>query len=489
MHLKRPTLALTALFGVLIALLAIRTATFSSRQLQPQPVPMLQLDQKAVVARLSEAIQIQTVSLDSEGHSNGDRFQKFHGFLAKSFPRVHAQLTRETINGSSLLYTWQGKNEKLRPILLMAHMDVVPVDPATQASWTHGPFSGEVADGYVWGRGAMDDKASILGILEAVEYLLRSGFTPKRTIYLAFGHDEEIGGRDGAARIAEHLRARNVKLDLVLDEGMNILDGIIANVAAPVALVGIAEKGYLSLRLTVETLGGHSSIPPAETAIGLMSRALQRIIAAPFPTRFNGPTRQMFRYLGPEMVWSKKLALANLWLFEPFLRRELAASPLTNALIRTTVAPTIFNAGIKDNVLPAHATAVINLRLMPGDTLASAIGHVRAAIADARIKVTPIGVQMKPSTVSDTDIPSFRLLQRTIGEIAPRTLVAPALLVAATDSRHYRSLTPNIFRFSPITLGPEDTKRYHGVDERISVQDYERLVRFYAQLMINSDGL
>jgi carboxypeptidase PM20D1 len=486
MPLKRLTLALTVLPGVLVALLVIRTATFSSRQLPPRPARTLQLDQKAIITRLSEAIQIQTVSLDSERQSNDDRFQKFHAFLAKSFPRVHAQLVRETIHGSSLLYTWQGKEEKLKPILLMAHMDVVPVDPATQASWTHGPFSGEVADGYIWGRGTMDDKASVLGILEAVEYLLRSGFTPKRTFYLAFGHDEEIGGRDGAAGIAEHLRARNVKLAFVLDEGMNIFDGLIAGVAAPVALVGIAEKGYLSLRLTVETPGGHSSIPPAETAIGLMSRALERIAAAPFPTRLNGPTQQMLQFLGPEMAWDKKLALANLWLFDPFVRRELAASPLTNALIRTTIAPTIFNAGVKDNVLPSRAIAVVNLRLTPGETLASATRHVRDAISDPRVHIAPLGTQVDPSAVSDITSQGFRSLQQTIGEIAPRALVAPALLVAATDSRHYRSLTSNIFRFLPITLGPKDTQRYHGVDERISIQDYERLVRFYARLIENS---
>jgi carboxypeptidase PM20D1 len=189
------------------------------------------------------------------------------------------------------------------------------------------------------------------------------------------------------------------------------------------------------------------------------------------------------------MAWSKRLALANLWLFDPFVRKQLAASPLTNAVIRTTIAPTIFNAGIKDNVLPTGAAAVINLRLLPGDTIASAIEHVRDTINDARIKVAPLAVQMEPSAISDISGPSFGLIHRTIREIEPQALVAPALLVAATDSRHYQALTRNIFRFLPITLGPEDTKRYHGIDERISVRDYERLVRFYTRLIQNSEQL
>jgi carboxypeptidase PM20D1 len=368
----------------------------------------------------------------------------------------------------------------------MAHMDVVPVDPATEKSWTHGPFSGQVTDGYIWGRGTMDDKASVLGILEAAEQLLAEGFKPQRTVFLAFGHDEEIGGNNGAAKIAEDLRRRGVELEFVLDEGMNILNRIVPGISSPVALIGIAEKGYLSLRLSVERPGGHSSIPPADTAIGMVSRALQRLETKPFPSRLSGPTLEMFEYLGPEMPWANKLALANLWLLDPLVRKQLTKSPLTNAAIRTTLAPTLFNAGVKENVLPSTAAAVVNLRLLPGDSIASAVARVQRVIDEPRIKITPLAVQMEASPISDIGSPSFTLIQRTIRQTAPTALVAPALLVAATDSRHYAGLTKNIFRFLPIALGPEDTKRYHGIDERISVDDYERCVRFYAQVIRNS---
>jgi carboxypeptidase PM20D1 len=323
--------------------------------------------------------------------------------------------------------------------------------------------------------------------LEAVEDLLSASFQPQRTIYLAFGHDEEIGGANGAGKIAELLRARSVELEFVLDEGMNIVDGVIPGIAAPAALVGIAEKGYLSLDLSVETAGGHSSIPPAETAIGIVSRALQRLDATHFPARLSGPTRRMLEFLGPEMAWAKRLALANLWLFDPLVRKQLAESPLTNAAIRTTLAPTLFNAGINEYVLPTKASAVVNLRILPGDTIAGITERVRTTIDDPRVKIAALPIRVEPSAVSDSDAASFQLIHRTIRQAIPEALVAPALLVAGTDSRHYAGLTKNIYRFLPITLRSDDAKRYHGIDERISLQDYERCVRFYAQLIRNSD--
>ena len=248
--MKRLALTLTVLVGALIATMVFRTTALNSRQVHPPPPAPLQLDRGAIAKRLSEAIQLPTVSFESPTTSNTEPFEKLHVLLANSFPLVHSQLGKEIINGLSLLYTWQGRDPRLKPILLMAHMDVVPVDPASEKTWTRPPFSGQLDDGYVWGRGAMDDKASVLGILEAVERLLAEGFQPARTIYLAFGHDEEIGGKNGAARIAATLAARHVQLEYVLDEGMNILAGIIDGVAAPVALIGVAEKGYLSIELT-----------------------------------------------------------------------------------------------------------------------------------------------------------------------------------------------------------------------------------------------
>ena len=484
--MKRIAITLAALLGVFTASLLLRTMAFNSRQVHRPPVPALQLDQAAIAKRLSAAIQLPTLSFESATASNIAPFTKFHALLVESFPRVHARLTKETVNDGSILFTWAGKDPRLKPILLMAHMDVVPVDPASEKSWTYAPFSGQLADGYIWGRGTMDDKASVLGILESVEHLLIDGFQSQRTVYLAFGHDEEIGGENGAAKIAATLAARSVQLEYVLDEGMNILRGIIDGVNRPVALIGVAEKGYLSVELSANAAGGHSSIPPNDNAIGRISRALQRLEAAPFPASLRGPTRAMFEYLGPEMGWTQKLLSANLWLFEPLVANQLSKSPLTNAILRTTLAPTIFSAGVKENVLPTQARAVINLRIMPGESTASALEHVRTAIDDPMIKLTPLPIRTEPSAVTDTGGPSFKLVERTIRETAPDAIVAPALLVAATDSRHYAGLTKNVLRFLPITITAADTGRYHGSDERIALTDYLRCINFYAQLIRNS---
>ncbi len=485
--MKKLSLALMGILAVLAGIVLVRTARFTSRQLQVEPVQVIAIDRDAVAKRLAEAIRFQTVSFQDPAEPSVGEFDQFHAFLTRSFPRLHQQLTKETVNAHSLLYTWKGKDARLRPMLLMGHMDVVPVDRATEKKWTHLPFSGDNADGYIWGRGTMDDKVSVLGILEAVEYLLSAGFQPQRTIYLAFGHDEEIGGAKGAGKIAELLRAHGVELEFVLDEGMNIVDRVIPGIGAPAALIGIAEKGYLSLDLSVETAGGHSSIPPAETAIGIVSRALQRLEATPFPARLSGATRRMLEFLGPEMALTKRLALANLWLFDPLVRKQLAESPITNAAIRTTLAPTLFHAGVKENVLPIQASAVVNLRILPGDTIAGATEHVRTTIDDPRVKITPLPLRMEPSAVSDIETASYGVIHQTIRQTIPEALVAPALLVAATDSRHYAALTKNIYRFLPITLRSGDAKRYHGIDERISLENYERCVRFYAQLIRNSN--
>jgi carboxypeptidase PM20D1 len=484
--MKRTLLLLLLIVLLVAGVIGLRAIQFHSKQLAATHGYDFKLDERSFTKRLSKAVQYRTISQEP---SNGsfDEFLKFHKFLQESFPATHKTLTKEVVGDFSLLFTWKGQNEQLKPILLMGHMDVVPVDPPTENKWTYPPFSGEIADGYIWGRGTMDDKVSVIGILEAVEQLLALGFQPQRTVYLAFGHDEEIGGQNGAVKIAALLDSRKVDLEYVLDEGGNITNGIIPSVSQPVALVGIAEKGYLSLELTVESSGGHSSIPPSDAAIGILSSAIHKLQTTPFPTRLTEPTRKLLEFIGPELPWIQRMALSNLWLFEPWVRKHLEKSPVGAAMIKTTQAPTIFEAGIKENVLPTKARSVVNFRLLPGDTIAAVTSRVRKIIGDPQIEVTPLSVRMEPSPISDIESEAFGKLHSAIRQTEPTPLVAPALLVAATDSRHYSKLTKNIFRFLPISLGLEDTRRYHGTDERISIKDYERCVRFYATLMADAN--
>jgi carboxypeptidase PM20D1 len=330
----------------------------------------------------------------------------------------------------------------------------------------------------------------VLGTLEAVEILLGEGFQPRRTIYLAFGHDEEIGGREGATQIATLLQSRGVELEYVLDEGLAVTEGIVPNVSEPVALVGIAEKGYVSLELTVEGEPGHSSTPPAHTAVGLLSTAIHELERNQMPLKVETATRHLFCTLAPEMSFAMRMVFANLWLFAGLVKRQLAASPVTNALVRTTTAATIFEAGVKENILPPRARAVVNFRVLSSDTVAGVVEHAQRAISDPRVEIKPLGgFKSEPSFVSDTASPSFKSLVRTIRQVFPGVLVAPGLVLGGTDSRHYAALTRSIYRFSPIRVTGEDLDRIHGTDERISIEGYGQVVRFYLQLIQNSSSI
>jgi carboxypeptidase PM20D1 len=483
---RRIVLPLAIVVLGVAAVVAVRTALFRSRQLALEagaPPPQLRA---GAVERFAATIGFKTISGRDGNPATDGEFARLHDFLRVNFPRAHGALVREVIAKHSLLYTWPGRDASLKPVLLMGHMDVVPVEPGSEKQWRHPPFTGRVADGYIWGRGTMDDKITVVGLLEAIELLLSENFQPQRTIYLAFGHDEESDGQGGAARIAALLGERNVKLAFVLDEGSVITEGIIPGIDAAVAAVGIAEKGFLNLQLMVDSAGGHSSIPPASTAIGILSRAVDKIERAPFPARISGAVKEFFAFVGPEMSWPHRAVLANQWLFDPWLERELTQSPRTAAMVRTTQAATLFQAGIKENVLPAQARAVVNFRLLSGDTLDKVEARIRETIGDERVKIARIGAPMEASPISSSAGEHFRLIHRTIRQVAPNVIVAPFLAIATTDSRHYRKLTDDIFRFLPITVRPEDTERFHGIDERVSVRDYERCVGFYAQLIRNS---
>ena len=474
--------------GVFCALLFIQTVRFTSRQVHPEEIPTIHIDTDAVSDHLSQALTYRTISHQDPSRRNDEEFFNLHSYLEKTFPAVHAHLTREQVGTLSLLYTWKGSDQSLSPIVLMAHLDVVPVEASTEAEWTHPPFSGDIADGFIWGRGSMDIKEGVLGILEAVEFLLKEEFQPRRTIYLAFGHDEEVGGAEGARAITQLLKQRISTVAYVLDEGGSIAKGIVPGVDAPVALVGIAEKGYVSLELSLETEGGHSSMPPPETTIGILSAALTALQENPMPASFSGVIHALFAYVGPEMNFFRKVPFANTWLFSPIIVNKLSQSPYTNAMTRTTTAPTIIEGGTKENVLPKKAKCIVNFRIIPGETVESVIGHVNTVINDSRIRVTPVKESWNPSIVSDDTGTWFQTLHHTIRQIFPHTVVAPYLVTGATDSRYYAGMSENIFKFIPFIATSEDLKRVHGTDERISIQGYEQCIRFFIQLICNSAG-
>lgn len=485
---RNVVLALIAAIIVLAGVLAFNVFSHRSRQLQVAAIPRAQVDAQAAAARLGEAIRFRTVSAYENPEQHADALRGMQAHIEKSFPAFHAAARREVVADLSLLYSWEGSDANAPPIALLAHQDVVPVAPGTDKDWQHPPFDGVVADGFIWGRGSWDDKGNLYSMLEAAEILARAGFRPRRTIYFAFGHDEEIAGVRGAKNIAGLLASRGVKLDFVIDEGLLITDGLVKGLDRPAALIGLAEKGYATLVLHAEATPGHSSMPPRDTAIGMMAAALVRLENNRLPMQIRGAVAEMFDTLAPEMSGISRIALSNLWLFKPLLLREFAKNGPTEASVRTTTALTIFNAGDKDNVLPGHADAAVNFRLLPGDTQASVTEHVRQTIANDRISIRPFPANVDPPPVTGTASPAYRTLNRTIREVFPDVVVAPGLMVGGTDSRHYVGITDNIFRFSPVRANGEDLKRFHGTNERLSIEGYADMIRFYRRLMENAAG-
>jgi len=369
-------------------------------------------------------------------------------------------------------------------------MDVVPVIPGTENDWEHPPFGGVIADGYIWGRGAMDDKGSVLAILEAVEKLLAEGHQPVRTVYLAFGHDEEVGGASGARQIADLLESRGVSdYALVLDEGGAIVDGLVPGVAGRAAIIGIAEKGGVSLELVVEGDGGHSSMPPEHTNIGILSKAITRLEENQFPARVDGAAFTMFEYIGPEMSFGMKLLFANMWLFKPLVTKGLISDPQSAAMVRTTTAATIINGGVKSNVLPIEARAVVNFRIIPGETVETVKERVRQVVADDRVQIS--GAGRDPSPVSDPEAPAFQMLATTLRQLVPGDdlLVAPYLVMGGTDARYYAARSDKVYRFFPAIIGDGDLARVHGTGERLAIESFALGVRYFYQLIKNSDKL
>lgn len=480
---------IAAVFTAFIGTVIWNVIAFSTKQVQVNQVDAVE-PLRGFEERLARALRFRTVATGADRAGDAAPFQQFHEFLRTSFPRVHARLDCEVHGGHSLLYRWKGSDPSREPILLMSHIDVVPVESGTETNWTHPPFSGDLAEGFIWGRGALDVKCGALGLLEATERLLDDGFRPSGDVYFALGHDEEVGGREGNRRVAEILRGRGVRFRFVLDEGGGLTEGIIDGINGPVAFVGVAEKGYATIRLTARTEGGHPSMPPPHTAVGMIAAAVARLESNPFPARIDGATAAMLDFLGPEMPWPRRVALANRWLTGGLIARQFAAKPSLNALIRTTMVATVARGGETANVLPKQAETVVNVRLLPGDTSESALLRIQNEVKRLGFDEKTVTCSMEtnlsePSRISSTDSAGFRTLQRTIAEIYPCIVVAPGLSMVATDSRHYAPIASDIYRFLPLRVTADDLKRIHGVDERIGIKTYADLIGFLARLIEN----
>lgn len=470
---------------LIVGVVTFNTLSIKSHQIEVQPLPRLQFDSRPVIDNLSAAVKLQTISSADDAQLNADQFKQLHQLLRDRFPAAHARLRHETVNDLSLLFTWEGSDPNAPGILILAHQDVVAIAPGTEAQWSFPPFSGAVKDAYVWGRGAWDDKGNLMAQMEALEMLIKSGFQPQRTVYLAFGADEEVLGVRGAAQIAALLKQRAVKLDIVLDEGLLITHGMLPGLNQAAALIGVAEKGYLSVQIQVKAEPGHSSMPPApgHSAIAKLSRVLDYLDQHPRPSQIQGVARELFSTVAPEMHGLNRVALSNLWLFSGLVKQNLEKSDATRALLHTTTALTMSHAGNKENVLPGVAEATINFRLLPGDDIEQIVQELRQqiqqVISEKEFDIRPLPKAVNASKVSASNSAQYKLLSRTIREVFPGTIVAPGLMLGATDSIKFEELSEHIFKFSPVHASSEDLARFHGTDERMSIENYLDMIRFY----------
>jgi len=472
---------------ILIAVHVVNTWRYSPQFTASEPVTLPDVAADAVAARLGEAIRIKTLSTRLGLSDDHPDFLSFVDWLAATYPAANAAIDREMINGLTPLYHWPGSDPSLPPILLTAHYDVVPA-VERDGNWAYPPFSGEIAEGFIWGRGALDDKSAVVALMEAVELLAGQGFRPARTVYLSFGHDEEIGGRMGAGGVAEYFQAKGTRMAWSLDEGSMILKDVIAGLDYPVASINVAEKGYVTLDITAHAEGGHSSLPPRDTAVSTLAAAVTRLQSEPVPGGLTGASRDFFDALGPYFSLEKRVLFANQWLWRPVLEMVLSGSPATDAMLRSTKAPTMLAGSAKENVLPQQAVATVNYRIHPRDSIETIVQHTRDMIGDDAVDVSIRGKGNEPSEVSVSDSAAFGLLAATFRQVFGDLIVVPGLTVAGTDTRHYSKISDNSYRINPFVFTGEDIARLHGANERIGVDAMAQAVQFYVLLIRNAAG-
>ena len=476
---------ITKITGLIIGflLLVVITKTILNKPvLENQNVSLTALPTDAI-KHMTEAIQIATETPNDAFEYDSAVFYSYRKLIEKNYPLVHQQLSRTVIDSFNYIYKWQGTDTTKLPMVLMAHYDVVPVEASAIKLWHAKPYGGEVKDNYIWGRGVLDDKSSMISLLEATEAQLKAGFTPSQTIYLCFGADEESNGR-GAAAMVKYFEFKKQRFDMVVDEGGEISTEDNKNIRQPIASVGVGEKGYVTLVLSVQRAGGHSSIPEKSSSIGILSKALHTIEENQIPTRITPPIKAYLERISSYNTnFFEKMQLSNLWLFEKWVLHNMTQNRSSNALVRTTLVPTVVNSGVRDNVIPTFATAMVNSRILPGETPNSVKAYVEKIVNDTNVKISIYpNYETMPSTTTEINSAAFKRVESAIHAVVKDVVVAPMLMVGATDSRNYRTLSDGVINFTPLT----DAKGYHGIDERMLISDYEKCFNYYTFLIKGS---
>ncbi len=472
-------IAALCLLGLLILVLLLRAALFRPRQEEFEPMEKPQLDEAGATERLAQLIRCKTVSSRDPAMVDEAEFEKFRALLVKMFPRVHETCTREVINGG-LLYRWAGKTDR-DPGILMAHYDVVPAD---ENGWNVDPFAGIVKDGSLWGRGTLDTKCSLFGILEAAEKLIGEGFVPAHDLYFSFGCDEEVEGKAVHA-IVETLKARQIHPAFVLDEGGTIVTDFLPGLKTPLAVIGVGEKGQVDLELTLRGKSGHAAYPPRHTLIGRMSKVIQRVEKKQFKMKMTEPVKQLIDVLGRTLPFPIRIILANTGFFMPLIKLACRFVPIGSALMRTTIAFTQAQGSKASNVLPDRVTAVANFRLAEGETVEGVVEHVRKAARCKELETHVLKGNL-PTSNSPADGPHWQRIKNAVHATWPDTLVAPYLMFMCSDSSQFCEICDKVYRFSPMVCTNEQVASIHSNNEHITTENITQIIEFYEYLIRQS---
>lgn len=475
-----------ALCVVLIVL--VKTLTYPFQKTNTESYKYKLTDTSELpIKRLSGGLMIPTVSSANYEDTDFGPFDQFKTYLEQSYPEIYHIMETHTINDYGLVFRWKGKKDHLKPILFLSHYDVVPPGeyPVSMERWDHPPFSGAIADGRIFGRGAIDMKSMLFGIMEAADKLIAEGFTPERDIYFAFGPDEEVGGMHGAAEMVRFFQEKGLTFDAVYDEGGIIAaSGFISQLNRDVALVGVAEKGYVTFTLQVRGDGGHSSMPPMQSALGQAAIIMQRLEENQMKARLIPPVKSLLANIGGAMEFTTRMAIANQWLFKPLLLRSLSKTPSTNALIRTTTALTMAKGSDASNVLPSSAEITVNFRTLPGDKIEDVKKHVEDACKGFDVNIEMSG-ETEASLISGHDARGFEVMKNALSKIYPDALITPYLSVTGSDAPKYEKVCSNIYRLIPVRLTSEEQETIHNLNENLSIENYRRMMAYFREVMAN----
>jgi carboxypeptidase PM20D1 len=479
-------LAAVLLLGVVAGRTALLPSGIEGAAIQPTIAARLQaMDEQAIASRIGEAVRFPTVITDG-GPADSSAFVRLHDWLEATYPGAHEVTKREVVSDLSLVYRWPGLG-RCPAIGFVSHLDVVPVEDDTREDWTHPPFDGVVADGFVWGRGAIDTKDNLVYIMEAVERLASRGFEPACDVYLLFGHDEETGGESGAGVIARALTARGVRFAWLLDEGAGLGADWSGRTVPPEARVSVSHQGHATLRLTARAEGGHTASGVESTAVSRLAAAVAALEDAPMSGGLEGVAREGLVRQAAGGPLHHRVMAANLWLFRPLAERILAARPGTRGKLRTTMAPTVIEGGFKVNALPQRATALVSARLHFRDAPEDALAHVRRVAAPFDVEVELVDPTFEARPPTSADHPAFLELEAVLRQVHGPMRVVPEFMTGGTDARHYAGIADAMLNYDGTMWGPEASRGLHGTDERLLTKYLPQAVLLH-ELLIERHG-